>query len=123
MRKRSSDSGAGAFCLLFLLLLIHYLGQPLNPGRRVGVVCPAEKVGIRSGELSPFYRLTLGMPISVNGSTAVGLAAVPGIGPKTAAAIVRAREQAGGFSALKDLMSIRGIGPSLYQKISPYLTL
>lgn len=76
-----------------------------------------------SAKISAFHRFTLGIPISVNTDTALGLTAVPGIGPKTAAAIVRAREREGGFKQLKELMSIRGISASLYHKISPYLTL
>jgi competence ComEA-like helix-hairpin-helix protein len=76
-----------------------------------------------SDKMSSFQRMTLGIPISVNTETALGLTAVPGIGPKTAAAIVSARERAGGFSQLKDLLAIRGISPSLYRRISPYLML
>ncbi len=96
---------------------------PVAPGRQVVITCALEQVGVSSGELSPFFRLTLGMPISINGDTALGLTALSGIGPKTAAAIVRARERKDGFLELEDLMSIRGISPSLYRKIRPYLVL
>jgi competence ComEA-like helix-hairpin-helix protein len=123
LRLPSSVSGAGGFFLLFLLLLINFLGGamktslPLEPR-------PVRKVFVQdSGKMSPFQRLTLGIPISVNTDTALGLTAVPGIGPKTAAAIVRARERTGGFTQLNELLSIRGISVSLYHKISPYLTL
>ncbi len=122
-RGPSSVSGAGGFFLLFLLLLINFLGGamktslPLEPR-------PVRKVFVQdSGKMSPFQRLTLGIPISVNTDTALGLTAVPGIGPKTAAAIVSARERTGGFTQLNELLSIRGISASLYHKISPYLTL
>jgi competence ComEA-like helix-hairpin-helix protein len=123
MRKRKSFSGVGVFFLLFLLLLINFLGGVMKSSFPLKQR-PAEKVLVRSpGKISPFHRLTLGMPISVNTDTAFGLTAVPGIGPKTAAAIVRVREREGAFKQLKDLMSIRGISASLYHKISPYLTL
>lgn len=123
MRKRKSFSGAGVFFLLLLLLLINFLGGGVKSsfppkGRIAGEVFVDP-----SGEVSAFHRLTLGIPISINTDTAHGLTAVPGIGPKTAAAIVRAREREGGFRELKELMSIRGISASLYHKISPYLTL
>ena len=123
MRKRKSFSGAGIFFLLFLLLLINFLGGAMKsffPSKQQ----PAGEGFVQApDEISPFHRLTLGIPISVNTDTALGLTAVPGIGPKTASAIVRARERKGGFKQLKDLMSIRGISASLYQKISLYLTL
>jgi len=76
-----------------------------------------------SDKMSSFQRMTLGIPISVNTETALGLTAVPGIGPKRAAAIVSARERAGGFTQLIDLLTIQGISPSLYRRISPYLML
>ena len=123
MRKKKYFSGAGGFFLLFLLLLVNFLGgamkTSLPPELR-----PVRKVFVQdSGKMSPFQRLTLGIPISVNTDTATGLTAIPGIGPKTAAAIVGARERKGGFTQLNELLSIRGISASLYGKISPYLTL
>jgi competence ComEA-like helix-hairpin-helix protein len=123
MQKRKSFSGVGAFFLLFLLLLINFLGGTMKlffPLKRQ----PVENVIVQApNKISPFHRLTLGIPISINSETALGLTVVPGIGPKTASAIVRVREQTGGFKQLKDLMSIRGISKTLYGKISPYLTL
>ena len=97
--------------------------MPVAPGSRVNVKRPVKQVLFTSQNMSPFYRVTLGIPISINRDPAPALTAVPGIGPKTAAAIVSARERAGGFAKLTDLLSIRGINASLYGKISPYLTL
>ena len=94
-----------------------------NTGSRVVITRGRKQVAFTSDKMSPFYRLTLGIPISINTDTALGLTAVPGIGPKTAAAIVSARERAGGFTQLEDLLTVRGISPSLYGRISPYLTL
>ncbi len=92
-------------------------------GEKVAITCKQQQVGIAVDRMSPFYRLTLGIPISINIDTAVGLTAVPGIGPKTAEAIVSARGKRGGFKALEDLIFVRGIGDALFAKISPYLTL
>jgi len=123
MQKRKYFSGAGGFFLLFLLLLTNFLGGVMKTS------LPLEPRSVRngsvqdSGQMSPFQRITLGIPISVNTDSALGLTAVPGIGPKTAAAILRARERTGGFTQLNELLSIRGISASLYHKISPYLTL
>jgi len=123
MRKRKCFNGAGGFFLLFLLLLINFLGGAMKTSLPLKLQ-PVKKEFVQaSGKMSSFQRLTLGIPISVNTDTALGLTAVPGIGPKTAAAIVRARERTGGFTRLNELLSIRGISASLYGKISPYLTL
>jgi competence ComEA-like helix-hairpin-helix protein len=96
---------------------------PLSTGSRVVVTRALKQVAFVSERMSAFYRLTLGIPISVNADTALGLTAVPGIGPKRAAAIVSARERTGGFKQLNDLLAVRGISPSLYRRIRPYLTL
>ncbi len=51
------------------------------------------------------------------------LTAIPGIGPKTAAAIVAVRRRLGEFHSLSELLAVRGIGPKTYRKIRDYLTL
>ena len=67
--------------------------------------------------------MTLGIPISINNESADGLVSLPGIGSRTAEAIVEERTRRGGFEKLSDIQSIRGIGPGLYRKIRPYLVL
>ncbi len=51
-------------------------------------------------------------PVNINTATAAELEALPGIGPSTAAAIVRDREQRGSFNRVEDLARVRGIGPA-----------
>lgn len=51
-------------------------------------------------------------PIDVNRATAEALDALPGVGPATAAAIVREREANGPFRSPDDLERVRGIGPA-----------
>lgn len=55
--------------------------------------------------------VTLGMPLDVNALTASDWEWLPEIGPKTAAAIVKYRQQNGGFSSLEELEMVPGIGP------------
>ncbi|MEZ4465289.1 MAG: helix-hairpin-helix domain-containing protein [bacterium] len=50
-------------------------------------------------------------PIDLNAATAEQLAAVPGIGPKTAEAIVALRGTKGGFKSVDELTEVKGIGP------------
>ena len=62
-------------------------------------------------------------PINLNTATAEQLDRLPGIGPKTATAIIELRQKMGGFRKVEDLMSVRGIGEKTFIKIRPYVTL
>lgn len=66
--------------------------------------------------------LLLGQALDLNAATSDDLQALPGIGFKTAAAILSAREQRGGFRAVDDLLEVRGIGPKTLEKLRPLLT-
>ena len=46
---------------------------------------------------------------------------LPGVGPATAAAIVRERRERGGFWSAEDLTRVRGIGPATVERIRPHL--
>ena len=81
------------------------------------------KVGLSIREMSAFHKITLGIPISLNKETPEGLTAVPGIGPNVARAIVLARDRQGDFRKLDDLLSIEGIGPRLFERVSRYFVL
>ena len=74
-------------------------------------------------EMSPFHKITLGMPISINMESEEGLTAVPGIGPLLARSIVKKRTERGGFKTLEELKSVHGIGEKTYNKIIMYVTL
>ena len=74
-------------------------------------------------DIPAFYKVTLGIPISLNRESEEGLTAIPGIGPKLAGAIVRDRDKRGGFRALSEIKDIPGIGDKTYEKIAPYVTL
>jgi len=56
-------------------------------------------------------RLVMGLPIDINTATARDLAALPGIGPAIAGAIIATRRNMGGFASLDDLLKVKGIGP------------
>ena len=62
------------------------------------------------------------MPISVNSSSAEDLTIIPGIGMKTAKAIVDFREQCGGIKKLSDMTGVKGIGEKRLASIVPFLT-
>ena len=95
----------------------------LTSGRRIDVRSKGEETKIFASEISAFYKITLGLPLSLNGETMEGLTAVPGIGRKIAAEIVVERAKRGGFQKLEAILSVKGIGPIIYSKIRPYLVL
>lgn len=94
-----------------------------HSGAHVYVRSDEEEIRIFEGEMSGFYKVTFGIPISLNRETLEGLTAVPGIGPKIAAAIVCERAKRGGFQRMSEILSVQGIGPAVYRKVSPYLVL
>lgn len=60
-------------------------------------------------------------PINVNSADALLLETVPGIGPATAAAIIRWREEHGLFDSVDRLIEVPGIGPATLESMRPYL--
>lgn len=53
--------------------------------------------------------------VSLNSATAAELTTLPGVGEATAAAIVAHREANGPFTAVEQLMDVRGIGPAKFE--------
>lgn len=63
------------------------------------------------------------VPIDLNLATPEALCTLPGIGEKTALAIVAYRQQLGGFTSYEQLLDVPGIGEKTYKSILPYLYL
>jgi len=63
------------------------------------------------------------MPIDLNSATVEQLQQVPGIGPSTAKAIVNFRQKSGPFQKVEDLLVIKGISKTRFEKMRPYLTI
>ncbi|MBN1831827.1 MAG: helix-hairpin-helix domain-containing protein [Deltaproteobacteria bacterium] len=96
---------------------------PLSTGKVVTVCQEALDTRFVISEMSAFYKMTLGIPISLNKESETGLTAIPGIGPGLAKAIVQERSKRGGFQRVNDVLSVKGIGPKLYERIRPYVVL
>jgi competence protein ComEA len=97
------------------------LNLPLSSGSRVEVQGNGDHARIRFGQMTAFYKITLGIPVSLNHENPEGLTALPGIGPRLAGAIVEARAARNGFSAVEDLLSVPGVSQQLFRKIRPYI--
>jgi competence protein ComEA len=96
---------------------------PISSGSKITIQRDNNSIKLTHAEISPFHRITLGMPVSINLESEEGLTSVPGIGPLLAQSIVKARAERGGFKSLEELKSVRGIGDKTYKKIIAYLAL
>jgi competence protein ComEA len=67
-------------------------------------------------------RINYFLPLPVNMATAEDLTLIPGMGLKTAQAIVQYRQRAGGVRDLRELENLEGIGGRRLELFSPYLT-
>ena len=59
--------------------------------------------------------------ININTADVAELTGIPGIGPKTAEAIVAYRKDNGQFKNLDDLVEVKGIGPKKLETTRPFL--
>jgi competence ComEA-like helix-hairpin-helix protein len=59
-------------------------------------------------------------PVNINTASKAELMRLPGVGEKTAEAIIGHRN-ARKFSAPADIMNVKGIGPKKYEKMLPFL--
>lgn len=61
-------------------------------------------------------------PLDLNQATVGDLVLLPGIGPKLAERIVVERTRRGRFGSLGELRSVKGVGPVIWARIEPLLT-
>lgn len=94
------------------------LGAPVRAGHRYRVVAGE----LREAPISGPRALALGLRLSVNRATADDLEALPGVGPRLAAALVQARVEGGPFTGESDLQRARGIGPVRAAALVPLVT-
>jgi competence protein ComEA len=89
---------------------------------RVGEPVPPEPAPVGGGDATA-GGTGAGDPLRLNAATAEELEDLPGIGPTLAAAIVRTREEIGGFRSVDDLQRVPGIGPARLAQIRDLVTL
>lgn len=70
----------------------------------------------------PADAATVTGPIDLNQANVELLEQLPGIGPATAAAIVRHRDQHGRFESVDQLDDVAGIGPARLEQLRPLVT-
>jgi len=75
------------------------------------------------GTMDSCTMLALGLPIDINSAGREDLTLIPGIGMKTAEAIIALREERGGLSKKEDLKMIRGLGKKRYDGIEGHIVI
>jgi competence protein ComEA len=60
--------------------------------------------------------------VNLNTATAVELATLPGIGPKTADLIIQYRTKNGAFKKIEEIMNVRGVGEKSFLKLKSRLS-
>lgn len=60
-------------------------------------------------------------PVDINTADEAVLSSLPGVGSKTAIAIIDYRKQHGNFKSVDDLEQVKGIGSKKLAKLKPFL--
>lgn len=92
------------------------LKTPLKNGTRITL---RQRITVEN--MGANARLNFFLPLDVNRASAGDLTLIWGVGPKTAEAIVRYRNENGMIRDMGVLSGIRGIGQKRLEKITPYL--
>jgi competence protein ComEA len=99
------------------------LSRKVEKGSRLSLQPEGEGKGkVVVEPLAPPKLKVLAVPIPLNTATAEELDILPGIGPKTAQAIVEFREKKGKFASPDDLLQVPGIGPKKLSALKPHIT-
>lgn len=89
------------------------------------IVCsksPRAALCVQSGSEYTTIRESDGCLININTADADLLCTLPGIGEKTAQAIIAYREENGPFSDISDIIDVKGIGLATYEELCEKIT-
>ena len=73
------------------------------------------------GAMPATYKVSLGIPISLNNAGEEALDAIPGIGPVMAEKIINYRSLSGPFQTVDELKNVSGMGELRFLNIKPYI--
>lgn len=103
------------------------LAAPLVDGERIHVPTigqhdvPEVVLPDRTVIVGPEPGVTPLTVVDVNQATLAELQSLPGVGPATAAAIVRTREERGSYLTIEDLLAVPGIAETRLEQLRPYV--
>lgn len=69
------------------------------------------------------HKLQTGQTLDINTASVEELMQLPGVGPGLARRIVEYRQQNGPFETVDDLQNVSGIGPSKFERLTPFVRL
>ncbi|MEH3156477.1 MAG: ComEA family DNA-binding protein [Gordonia paraffinivorans] len=102
-------------------VLVGYADPAGGPALRSAVVSGGGVPGSVPGAAAPRSAApssgAAGGPVDLNTADAAALDALPGVGPKTAAAILEWRQRNGRFSSVDQLAEVDGIGPAKFASL------
>lgn len=78
---------------------------------------PAGSTSAGGGQTNQTHQASTAGTVNINTATAAELEELPGVGPATAQAIITHRDSNGPFTAVEDLLQVRGIGPAKFDAI------
>jgi len=87
------------------------------------VTIGANSSSLKVETMEPEKRFLYFIPININTAQADDLVVVPGIGDKTARAIIHHRQKYGNFSKLDELKEVSGTGDYTFMRMKDYLTI
>lgn len=125
---RVADALAAAGALPDAELTTLNLAQVLEDGVQIVVTAqgqdPLESVSLPGATgTSLSGGVTANGLVSLNNATVEELITLPGVGEKTAQAIIHHRDTTGGFTSVDDLLNVKGIGPSKFAQLSEVVRL
>jgi competence protein ComEA len=87
-----------------------------------GTLAPPRVAAQSATAAAPAATPPAGPMVNINTADAAGLAALPGVGAKTADLIIAYRKANGPFKKIEELMNVRGIGEKSFLKLRPQIT-
>ncbi|GAA1890802.1 ComEA family DNA-binding protein [Williamsia serinedens] len=112
-------------------VLVGYADPAGGPALRSAVVSGGGAPGAAPGAAAPGAAAprsaaspsaAAGGPVNLNTADAAALDALPGVGPKTAAAILEWRQRNGRFASVDQLAEVDGIGPAKFASLRDLVT-
>ena len=97
----------------------------LRGGLRVATVAIAMLFAIASGlpSWAASAKPQLSGVVNINTASAEELQLLPGVGDTRAAAILETRKSQGGFKSVDALLDVKGIGPTMLERMRPHVVL
>ncbi len=112
--SRGRDSRYAAFMALAVILILILAFFVYNHGS-----VHESLRHVPHGAEEPFP----GFPVDINSADVEALRLLPGIGTRTAEAIIAERQKKGDFASIEDIRNVRGIGERTFEAIKGFIVI